>query len=81
MRNYKGESMKDLRIGKRVQMHPARSEWMQGDRYGEIVGIGNARDYVDSFTGKTVKVRPLRIKLDKSGRIVRAHPDEPTFID
>lgn len=77
--------MSDLKpadvIGKRVEMHPARDEWMRGDRFGEIVGLGRARDYRDSFTGETNRVRPLRIKLDKSGRIVRAHPDEPSFID
>jgi hypothetical protein len=72
--------MKDPRIGKRVSMHPARDEWMQGDQYGTVVGIGNRQTYVDR-KGKRTEARPLRIKLDKSGRIVRAHPDEPTFID
>ena len=71
----------DARVGKRIQMHPARSEWMQGDRFGEIIGLGRSREYVDTFTGKTEMVRPLRVKLDVSGRIVRVHPDEPTFVD
>ena len=65
--------MTDSRIGQRIQMHPARSEWMQGDRYGE------ARQYVNTFTREIELERPLRIRLDKSGRIVRAHPDEVTY--
>lgn len=72
--------MTDERIGKRVQMHPARDEWMQGDRYGVVVGIGRKREYVDHFTKARTMERPLRIKLDVSGRIVRAHPDEPTYV-
>jgi hypothetical protein len=71
----------DARIGKRIEMHPARSEWMQGDRFGTVVGLGRARQYVDRDTHEYTMTRPLRIKLDKSGRIVRAHPDEPSFID
>ena len=72
--------MADSRIGQRIQMHPARSEWMQGDRYGEIIGLGRVRQYVNTFTREIELERPLRIRLDKSGRIVRAHPDEVTYV-
>ena len=72
--------MTDSRIGQRIQMHPARSEWMQGDRYGEVIGLGRARQYVNTFTREIELERPLRIRLDKSGRIVRAHPDEVTYV-
>ena len=72
---------KNSEIGKRVEMHPARDEWMQGDRFGVVVGYGKRRLYRDHFTSDTSMVRPLRIKLDKSGRIVRAHPNEPSFIE
>ena len=68
-------------IGKRIEMHPARCEWMQGDRYGTIVGIGKKREYVDHFTREHFFARPFRVKLDKSSRIVRCHPEEVSFID
>ena len=43
-------------IGTRVQLHPATDEWMQGDRYGEIVKAGRTL---------------YSVKLDKSGRTRR----------
>lgn len=65
----------EIRKGKRVQLHAATSEWMQGDRYGEVVGYGRAREYRDSHTGEVTKRRPILVKLDKSGRVRRFHPD------
>ena len=47
----------NARVGQRVQIHPARDEWMQGDMYGEIVKV------VPYCATVVVKV-----KLDKSGR-------------
>jgi hypothetical protein len=57
-------------------MHPATDAWMQGDRFGTVVGMGKARPYHTRATGKEIMARPLRIKLDKSGRVVRSHPDD-----
>ena len=71
----KAGEMERLPNGTRVQLHPATDAWMQGDRYGEIVGLGNRREYVDRSTGEHTFMRPYRVKLDKSGRIVRLHPD------
>ena len=65
---------KQMKTGIRVALHPACSEWMQGDRFGVIVGRGNRRQYHDHFTGKTHTERPWRVKLDVSGRIRRFHP-------
>ena len=62
-------------------MHPARDEWMQGDRYGVVVGITLPRHLGDLIQREQGIFRSLRIKLDKSGRIVHAHPDEPTFLE
>ena len=59
--------------GQRVQLHPATDEWMQGDRYGTVVGHGRRRAYTNG-TSVTMET-PVRVKLDKSGRIVRFHPD------
>jgi len=68
-------------IGKRVALHPALDRWMQGDRYGEIIGIGNARLYHDTFTGERSRSRPYRVKLDKSEDIIRLHQTSVTIID
>lgn len=67
--------MNTFSIGQRVQLHAACDEWMQGDRYGEVVGHGRARKYVDTFTKEHVIAKPVRVKLDVSGRVRRFHPD------
>ena len=59
--------------GDRVQLHP--EEWIQGDKYGVIVGFGRKREYINSFTKERSLERPIRVKLDRSGRIRRFHPD------
>lgn len=64
-----------LTKGTRVELHPATSQWMMGDRYGEIVGYGRKRDYRNTFNGENTFVRPYRVKLDKSGKIIRLHPE------
>lgn len=69
-----GEGMSvDLRKGMRVQLHAATTYWAQGDRYGEIVRYGRMRAYMTS-EGE-VFARPVYVKLDKSGRTVRLHPE------
>ena len=70
-----------LNKGQRVSLHPACDEWMQGDRYGEIVGYGHKRQYVDRFTKKVEEARPYLVKLDKSGRTRRFHPEALIAID
>ena len=64
-----------ISIGSRVELHPATDDWMRGDRYGEVIGYGRARLYIDTFTKETSMQRPCRVKLDKSGLIKRHHPD------
>ena len=64
-----------LNKGTRVSLHPVTDHWMRGERYGEIVGFGRTRDYHDSFTGVTNKIKPYLVKLDMSGKIVRLHPE------
>ena len=61
--------------GARVALHAATDEWMQGDRYGIVVGYGRAREYIDRFTGERSMVRPYRVRLDRSGRVRRFHRD------
>ena len=61
-------------IGQRVETHPATDAWMQGDRFGEVVGYGRSREYVDTFTREHAMTRPVRVKMDRSGRVLRFHP-------
>lgn len=70
-----------LAKGTRVELHAATDAWMQGDRYGTIVGYGRKREYVDRFTGTHEWTRPYRVKLDKSGRVRRFHPDNVFALD
>ena len=63
----------DFPIGSRVQLHAATDDWMRGDRYGTVVGYGRPRLYSDPPNG-TIMSRPVRVKLDKSGRVRRMHP-------
>ena len=61
--------------GTRIQLHAATTDWMRGDRYGTIVGRGRKRQYRDRVTGEIEEVRPYLVKLDKSGKTKRFHPE------
>jgi hypothetical protein len=50
----------DCRIGQRVQSHPATDTWMRGDRFGTIERIGR---------------RFVWVRMDRSGRLLRFHPE------
>lgn len=50
----------DIRLGDRVQLHPATDSWARGDRFGTVEGI--------TRNGK------LRIRMDKSGELCRTDP-------
>ena len=62
--------------GDRVQLHVATDDWMRGDRYGTIVGRGRKREYVDYWTKEHTFTRPYLVKLDKSEKTKRFHPDD-----
>lgn len=70
--------MNEFTKGKRVELHPACDEWMQGDRYGVVMGLGRARAY---WRGRVDVVRPVRVKLDKSGRVRLFHPDNLSLVE
>ena len=70
-----------LTKGTRVEIHPATDHWMRGDRYGTVVGYGRAREFATSGAGERFMARPVRIKLDKSGKVVRFHDDCVYVID
>lgn len=72
--------------GQRVELHPACDDWMRGDRYGVVIGLGRKRQYctggpagrhndVTPTCANCTFIRPVRVKLDKSNRIKRFHPD------
>ena len=67
--------MKAFNIGDRVGLHPACDEWMQGDKFGEVVGYGRKREYIDTFTKEKDTTTPIKVKLEVSGRVRRFHPD------
>ena len=73
--------MIDPRIGQRVELHPATDRWMRGDRFGVVIGIGRRREYINTATKAVEQERPLRIKLDRSGAVLRFHPTNVVFID
>jgi hypothetical protein len=58
----------------RVELHPATDDWMRGDRYGTVVGFGRAKKYHDKIAGQEISYKPVKVKLDKSGRVKSFHP-------
>ncbi len=62
--------MKDPRIGKRCELHPATDRWMMGDRYGVIVAVSKrVRSYIDPKDPRNGQV--FTVLLDKSSKRVR----------
>lgn len=56
--------------GQRVQLHPACSDWMRGDRYGTVVTLPSERGPYY-----------YRVLLDKSEKTVKVHPDNLLPVD
>ena len=63
-KNPEKEEVKPWMLGYRVQLHPGTDAWARGDRYGEVVKLGR---------------RHLHVKMDKSGRTLRAPPELVTW--
>lgn len=77
--------------GQRVELHPACDDWMRGDRFGEVVGYGRKRQYCSGGPAGRHTIttpactnctftRPVRIRLDKSGRVKRFHPEHISVV-
>jgi hypothetical protein len=62
----------------RVQIPAYTDRWMQGDRYGEIVGKYRKRTLSARGTQRIVEM--VHVKLDKSGKTVRVILDDCTVI-
>lgn len=48
-----------MKVGDRVQAHPATDTWMRGDRYGTVSKIGR---------------KHIHVKMDRSERTIRFTP-------
>jgi len=63
-----------MKVGTRVEMHPATDEWMRGDRFGTVERVE-----------RTVRLAgdPQRVfvRMDRSGRLIRFHPDNVTEVE
>ena len=70
-----------MRNGTRVELHPACDDWMRGDRFGTVVGMGRKREFIDTFTKARFMARPVLVKLDKSGVTKRFHPDNVSEVE
>ena len=58
---------KDPRCGHVVQLHPATSAWMAGDRYGTVVKVSTAlRSFLDPRDPRNGRV--FKVKMHRSGR-------------
>lgn len=52
-------------IGTRVESAPHTDVWMMGDRYGDVVKVGRTL---------------IHVKMDRSGKVRRFHPDNLMFV-
>ncbi len=59
--------------GTRVALHAATDEWMQGDRYGTIIGFTGLRACREYGKPATYRAQLVRVQLD-SGRVRVFHP-------
>lgn len=55
-----------VKVGDRVESHPATDAWIRGDRFGEIVKIG--RKYI-------------HVQMDRSGRVRRFIPQNVLILN
>jgi hypothetical protein len=61
------------RVGERVELPAHLDAWMSGDRYGRISGFAAIHRDGDTHNGCGVGV--ALVKMDKSGRTIRAPLD------
>ena len=58
-------SVSDVRVGDRVELHPATDMWMRGARTGEVVEIGKKRVRIrlDAIQNRTYRVDPALLRV------------------
>lgn len=52
------ETLDGFRVGQRIELHPATDQWMQGQRYAEVVKVGRKVITVRTDAGRTYRVPP-----------------------
>lgn len=64
-------SIKDFRIGQRVELHPATDWWMRGARFGKVIAVGRKLVHVKlDLTPRTV----INLAPRNIGAIVEGTP-------
>jgi len=64
--------MTDIRIGKRVQLHPVTDRWMMGDKYGVVLRVSKKNaSYLDPQDPRNGRI--FTVLLDKSGKRIRVN--------
>lgn len=66
-------------LGHRVGLPPHMDAWMQGDRYGAIVGFGRI-EYEATEDAPAREIQIARVKTDKSGRTLNVPLDGLRFV-
>lgn len=62
--------MKDHRIGKCIELHPAVTSWMRGDRFGTVLRISKrARNFLDPKDPRNGHT--FTVKMHRSGQTIR----------
>lgn len=64
----------------RVQIPAYTDRWMMGDRYGEVIATKKGWKHDPQLPGKVIIYPVYRVKLDKSGKVVRVVADDCTEV-
>lgn len=51
-------ALADFRVGKRIQLHPATDQWMQGHRYAQVIKVGRKVITIKTDARRTYRVSP-----------------------
>jgi hypothetical protein len=49
-----------VRVGDRVELHPATDAWMAGDRFGQVIDVSPRGDSVRVAFDRSGKIRKVR---------------------
>lgn len=55
------ESLAAFRVGQRIELHPGTDQWMQGQRYAQVVKVGRKVLTVKTDAGRTYRVPPRHV--------------------
>lgn len=76
-KNPNNYSIRDIKSGDRIQLHPGTDMWMRGARYGVVVRVGKKWVAVRlDATGRTYKFSPSNIGEIYPNRRLRGNPSK-----